>query len=118
MSIITRMLKQKAVYWPFASIDSFGKKVVGSPVQIKVRWEDVSEEFLDGKGERQLSNALVYVDRDVTVGGILMLGTSADVDASGFDTVNIKENDGAWEIRRFDKLPDLKARRYLRSAYL
>ncbi len=118
MSIITKMLKMDAVYWPFVSVDQFGKKVVGSPLYIKVRWEDISEEFLDAMGERQMSNAVIFVDRDVTVGGILMLGTAADVAASGFDSVGIKENEGAWEIRRFDKFPNLKVTEYVRLAYL
>ena len=114
MSLIKRMLKQTAVYWPFLSADQFGVKVVGSPVQIKVRWENKSEEFLDVDGERQISNSVVYVDRDTPVGGILMLGTSADIT----DTVDIKENTGAWEIRKFDSLPNLRATESLRTAYL
>ena len=85
------MLKQTAVYWPFESVDGFGIKVVGSPIEIKVRWEDRNEEFLDSQSETQMSNAVVCVDRDVTLGGILMLGTIADIT----DAVNIKENDGA-----------------------
>lgn len=108
------MLKQTAVYWPFTSIDQFGDKSVGSPVEIKVRWEDKSEEFLGPEGENQISNAIVYVDRDTPTGGILMLGTASDIT----DAVNIKENSGAWEIRRFDKLPNLKATEFLRTVFL
>jgi len=114
MSIITRMRKQDAVYWPYDSIDQFGKKAFGSATAIRVRWEDINEEYLDGAGERRMSKALVYVDRDVLIGGMLMLGTIADIT----DTVNIRENEGAWEIRRFDKLPNLKNTEYLRSVYL
>ena len=114
MSLIKRMRKQTAVYWPLLSVNQFGKKVVGSPVEIKVRWEDISEEFLDSAGERQMSKAVVYVDRDVTLGGILMLGTISDIT----DDINIKENIGAWEIRRFDNLPNIKASEFLKTAYL
>ncbi len=114
MSIIKRMRKQTAVYWPFVSINEFGVKVVGDPVVIKCRWEAKNVEFLDPKGEIQMSNAVVYVDRDTAIGGILMLGTASDIT----DTVNIKENDGAWEIRRFDDLPNLKASEFLKTAYL
>ena len=114
MGIITRMLKQTAVYWPFESVNQFGKKVVGDPVEIDVRWEDASEEFLDSGGERQMSNAVVYVDRDIVLGGILMLGVITDIT----DDVDIKENEGAWEIRKFEKLPNLKATEFLRKAYL
>jgi len=114
MSLIVRMRRQNAVYWPFDSVDQFGKKAVGSPVQIKVRWEDVSEEFLDSNGEIQISRSKVYVDRDMEVGGILMLGTTVDIT----DPIDVKENDGAWEIRKFEKLPTLRATEFLRTAYL
>ena len=83
-------------------------------MQILVRWDDKVEEFLDFEGERKLSNAVVYVGQDMSLGGILMLGTLADIT----DSVNIKENAGAWEIRRFDKIPNLKASEFLRIAYL
>lgn len=114
MSIIKTMRKQQAVYWPYIITDEFGVKQVGSPVLIKCRWEARNEEFLDAEGERQMSKAIVYVDRDTPNGGILMLGVLADIT----DPVNIKENDGAWEIRRFDNLPDLKAKEFLKTAYL
>ena len=114
MRIINRMRKQDAVYWPFVSVNEFGVKAVGSPVAIRCRWEDRNEEFLDANGERQMSMAIVYVDRDAPVGGVLMLGTTADIT----DAVNIKENAGAFEIRRFDNLPDIKANEFLKTAYL
>ena len=72
------------------------------------------EEFLDAGGTKILSNAVVYVDRDVDVGGVLMLGELTDIT----DETNVKENDGAWEIKRYDKLPNLKNTEYLRTAYL
>ena len=114
MSLITRMRKQKCVYWAYSGTNEFGVKQVGSPVLISCRWEDKSEEFLDNKGERQISNAIVYVDRDTPVGGILMLGTLSDIT----DSIDIKENDGAWEIRKFNKEPNIKATEFLRTAYL
>jgi hypothetical protein len=121
MGIITKMKKQTAVYWPSETsesagdaFDDYGKPVVADPIEIDCRWEDVSEEFSDATGTRQISRAKVYVDRDVDVGGILMLGELTDIT----DEVNIKENDGAFEIRRFDKLPNLKATEYLRTAFL
>ncbi len=116
MGIIKRMRKQKAVWWPLAAVeyDNYGQPVATTPVEIKVRWEDVSEEFLDAKGTVQLSRARVFVDRDVEVGGVLMLG---ELD-SGVDENNPKENDNAWEIRRVEKLPNLRNTEYLRTCYL
>ena len=48
------------------------------------------------------------------VEGLLMLGELTDIT----DEVNVRENEGAFEIQRFDKLPTLKADQFLRTAYL
>jgi len=111
------MLKQVAVYWKLSSLefDNYGQPIPTTPVEIKCRWEDVSEEFLDANGTIQLSNARVYVDRDVEVGGVLMLG---ELDSGVMDLVDIKENENAWEIKRFEKLPTLRATQFLRTCYL
>jgi hypothetical protein len=114
MRILTTMLKQTCVYWAFSSIDQFGEKTFSSGVDISCRWEAKTEEFLDAMGERQLSNAVVCVDRDIAVGSVLMLGTTSDIT----DETTIKENAGAWEVKRFDKLPTLKATEFLRTCYL
>ena len=114
MRIITKMLKQKAVWWASTGFGNYGQPTVSTPVEIDVRWEDVGEEFLDKDGTIQLSRARVYVDRDVEIGGLLMLG---ELD-SGVDEATPKNNDGVWEIRRFEKLPTLKATQFLRTCYL
>ncbi len=115
MSLIkTRMLKQTAVWWPSTSFDDYGKPIVATPIEISVRWEDVNEEFIDKNGTVRLSTSQVYVDRDVEVGGVLMLG---ELD-SGVDEDDPKKTDGAGEIRRLDKFPNLRATEFLRRAWL
>lgn len=114
MNIITRMRKQKCVYWALSSKNQFGEKQYDSPVEISCRWEDSSVEYLNSDGERVVSNAVVYVDRDVFVGSILMLGVLADIT----DYTYIKENVGAYEIQKFEKLPNFKTTEFLRTVYL
>ena len=63
----------------------------------------------------KISKAKVYVASDVDVGGVLWQGRLADVPTS---TTAPKKNAGAFEIIRFDKLPTLNCRKYLRTAYL
>jgi len=120
MGIIKRMRKQIAVHWALASAESggiahddYGQPVLTDPVEIECRWEAKSEEFVAANGTKTTSRAVVYVDRDVDVGGVLMLGELTDV-----TDVDAKENEGAWEIKRFDRIPNLKATEYLRIAYL
>lgn len=120
MKILKTMLKQKAVYWPLLSNDSggvrfdaFGQPQYASPIEIECRWEDGNEEYLDDKGQRFISRAVVYVDRDLEVGGLLMLGEMY----SGMES-NPKANQDVWEVKRFNKLPTLRAKHFLRSAIL
>lgn len=114
MSIITKMRKQSCVYWALTGFDNYGQPTWDSPVEIDCRWEDVHEEFIDANEQRQISKAIIYVDRDICVGSILMLGALD----SGVDEISPKQNDNAYEIQRFEKLPTLKATEFLRTAIL
>ncbi len=122
MSLIARMRKQTCVYWALLGADSagvvnyddYGQPQHTDPVEITVRWESVTVEFLDAQGTRQLSNAVVYSGEDLDLGGVLMLGELTDITDEDIP----KENDDAWEIRRFDKLPNLRNTEILRTCYL
>ena len=121
MSIITRMRKQTAVYWALEGVesggddyDNFGQPQYTTPVELTVRWEARTEEFLDSQGTRVLSNAIVYAGQDVDIAGVLMLGELTDIT----DADNPKENDDAWEIKRFEKLPNLRNTEFLRTVFL
>lgn len=120
MRILTKMLKQYAVYWPPGSeaggqdFDSYGRPVYTTAIEIRCRWEDIAEEFIGPDGTDQVSRSKVFVDRDVRTGGVLWLGRLVDVG----DLVNPKRNNNAWEVRRFDKVPTLNATQFVRMAYL
>jgi len=110
------MLKQTCVYWapndvPF---DDYGQPQYANAVELKCRWEDVAEEFIGPRGTTEMSRSIVYVESDVEPGGVLLLG---EIESST-DQITPKNNAGAWEIRKFDKLPNLKATEFLRTAYL
>ena len=121
MSLIDRMRKQICVYWPLANIESgqvafddYGHPQYSGFVEMDCRWEDIMEEYLDSQGTRQLSRSKVFVGSDVQVGGVIMLGTSDDI----IDEENPLQNDNAFEIKRFEKTPNLKATEYLRVVYV
>lgn len=110
MGIITRMLKQDAVYWPPASRDKYGRPGVGTPVAIRCRKEDINLQFTDLRGELRVSNAMFYVSRDVELGGYLWLGELADAPSDP------REHQGAYEIKQFMTIPKLNMRETLRQA--
>ncbi len=122
MSLITRMMRQRAVYWEPTGVDRFGQPLWAAPIEISCRWVDKEIQFTftstagaktNAKSELFQSKALVYVDRDLLLHGHLMLGElNSDV------TADPRENAGAWEILGWKKTPDLKAREFLRTAIL
>jgi len=130
MGIITKMRKQSGVYWAFANTesggiayDNYGNPQLTDPVEIDCRWEDVNIEFLDATGTRQLSNAIIYVDRAMKPGEVLFKGELTDLSVA--EQADAKSAEGAWEIKRYDELPTLRYKsatpdenQLLRTAYL
>lgn len=118
------MMKQQLVYWPPAGKDMFGKPVWGTAVQLACRWEDDNDEMLTPEGERVISSAKVFVAQDVLYSGVLLLLNQNETINSLLDQTNPWNNiDGSGVARprriiRFSKLPDLKNRQTLRTAYV
>jgi hypothetical protein len=101
---------QTATYWACSSDDGYGGKSFASPVSLEVKWEEVSEKFLNQAGEEVVSKAKVFVQQDVTVGSYLYWGTSTA--ASPYDV------SGAYEIKAFSKISDFSGTGYERKAML
>lgn len=115
MSLIRKITRyDKAVYWPPVGADGTGEQGFGDPVEIGVRWEDVTATYQDRAGNSQTSKATVYVDRDVEELGCLWHGKFADLT----DLANPFKNPTAWEIKRLDKIPKLRNNEVVRVAYL
>lgn len=127
-SIITRNLRQHAVYWGSPVEDGYGGVSYADPIQISCRWEDKQQIIgtITGNqivGFQNMSRAIVYVDRDLDVDGFLMLGTLDDLtdssgDSSGeyYDPHQIAT---AYIIKRFEKTPALHSTtEFLRVAFL
>lgn len=114
IGIAKRVMKQTAVLWVAEAPDDFGKPTYATPVAIDCRWTVKNVEFIGANNERELSRAVVVVDRDITLGSMLFLGAIADLT----DENNPIENDGAWEVRQFGSTPDLKAKKFYRKVLL
>ena len=110
VSYLTRNLRQDATYWGKGAPDGFGGVAWAAPAAIKARWEDRQVQFTAANGEATVSRSVVYVDRDVELGGYLYLGTT-----SGADPTVIT---GAWVIQQFSKIPNLAATAFERKAFL
>ena len=113
--ITTHALNQTAVWWSGATNDGYGGRTFATMTEITVRWEDKPELFRNALGVEVTSQAVVYLDRDVTVGDYLMLGTVA-VLASGADQPH--DLPTSFAVKAFAKSPDLAAARFVRKAWL
>ncbi len=113
-AIIEKVRKMKAVWWQrSATPDRYGKFSFEGPVEIDCRWDERTQEFVDSQGERLLSSAVVMVDRVMAPGDRLKRG-EMDSDTPD-DPLTIRT---AFEIKRLDRIPTLKADKELLMAYL
>lgn len=103
MSVITKMRKQTAVYWAPGAFDNYGRPLALPPIQIACRWDDANEQYLDKNGNMQMSQAIVYPDRQLAFGGILWKGLiTGIVSGSPFN------NPYAWEIAKLQAIPNFR----------
>ena len=75
MTAYTQNMTQDATYWPLSANDGFGGGSYGAAVAIKCRWQNAQKLFRDAQGREAVSEAIVYVDRELDNGGKLKLGT-------------------------------------------
>lgn len=114
----SRLLNQKALYWPPGSPDGFGGMTFGDPSEIPCRWEEKMIQYLSRTGETKISRAIVFVDQDLIPGGYLYLGSRTDLEShlpSAFEPTDLPN---AWEIQSFTRIPGISAQQFTRSAIL
>jgi hypothetical protein len=127
MSLITRMRRQNAIYWPPTVPDMWGAPGAGPLVElvrtpagnVRVRWEDTHELFIAADGTNATSRAKVFVPllpdgTEVVPGGWLWLGDRADLT----DEATPNANEGAYRIQGFEKKPNLRVTEFVRIAML
>lgn len=77
MPAYTHNLIEDLTYWPPDANTASGGSTFGAPVAIKGRWQDRQVLFRDAQGRERVSEAVVYVDRELVTGGYLYRGVSS-----------------------------------------
>lgn len=111
----TRNLHQKCCYWGNPIPDGYGGFTFDEPVELDCRWEDISMTELAALGIASTIRSEVYLSQDVDEQGMLLLKELVELDSSEY---NDPVSAGAFIIVRFDRIPTLKANKFLRKAYV
>lgn len=114
LSLAKKVMKQTVVYWRRDDVNDDGQPTWHDPIEVPCRWDYDVAEVVTPQGETFNSTAKVIVDRDMDVGGVIMLGSFDDVT----DEANPKENAEAWEIKHFKRTANIKGKKYLREAFV
>ncbi len=101
---------QTITYWAGSGFGNDGSTSFAAPSSIKGRWEDRSEKFMSSLQSEEISTAVVFLDQDVSPGDYLYLGTSTQT--------NPLLLSDAHKVEGFSKIPDLRAVRWERKAWL
>lgn len=113
MHFVLRNLNQDVTYWAPSTQNIYGQTGYAAPVLMKGRWQGRVQEIRKPSGDETISQAEVFLDGDVVVGGFLALG----------DYVTPPNNlavppVGSFEIQLFVSTPDLRSLGTERRAYL
>jgi hypothetical protein len=111
----TWALNQICVYWKRLAPDGHGGYLWEDPVELVCRWEIKQELISDAQGRQITSNAKILLNQDVVVGDFLYLGDLDDITSSSGSPGSM---DQAYEVKRFDKIPDIPAEEFTRWAWL
>lgn len=112
---LPKLLKEDAVYWASVPGGGSGNSGYDRPIEIKCRWEEMATEFTAMDGTTKVSRARVMVDRDlVPPGGILRYGTLNVLD----DTDDPFGNSDVYVIQGWERIPNIRAAKFVRTAVL
>lgn len=103
--IKSRLRKQDAVVWKFATFDDEGQVTVNSPIAMKVRTEEKTRETLDPKGNTVVTFMSINVSSEVVVGSLIWLGKKSDLPTTITNILQVIDRDNIPNTkgRRFDR---------------
>jgi hypothetical protein len=117
-------LPHTALYWEIATgadrTDAYGEIQVRQPVELRVRWETMRTESVSfaAQGATVAFEATVYLEREVTVGSLLWLGSFGDWLGTGTGTGGTEDALGGelHQVQGYDEIADVKGRVHERMA--
>ena len=107
-----------AVYWAKTASDGYGEATYAAPVELKVRWVDKQEEFIDDDAEKQLSRAKVFAGQDVNLYSYFFRGTLDDLPSDATDPEDLKDSYDLHQVRQNMEEDNIRATNRVYMAWL
>lgn len=107
---------QTAVLWPTTTPDAFGQLQVGSPIEIRVRWNTKRSEAQGPNGGTITLDGQASVLQDIAIGSHMWLGTLEDFYGTGSGSA--EEDTEVMRVATFNATPDIKNRYQQRTVGL
>ena len=108
---------QTAVYWANPVNDGFNHFTFDDPIEIKCRWQDKIQILGQPDETQMISRAIALVTQDMTVDGLLWLGTLSQL--SSIQRTEPHQIPNICIIKRFEKSPFVgSSTEYLRKVHL
>lgn len=111
MSYITRNLVAQCTYWAPTTNGEYGVSGFSAPIIVMTRWEDRVQKVMKPSGEEVMSQATVFVDTDLAIGGYLAQGDQT-ASSTPYGVT------GANEILQYKIVPNLRNNMSERRAFL
>lgn len=118
MSIITKMRRQRCVWWNKLGDNKFGNVQYAPAVELKCRWEDSFSEVVGPEGLTVNTAHTVYPETVTPVGGVMKLCLLSDLTDEQINSQNPERIPGAVSIKSFTNSPNLRNTRRLYTAKL
>jgi len=117
LAFIDKVCVQTACYWGSPVEDGYGGYTYTTAIEIKCRWDDVSEKITNQKGNEIISNAQLLITQDLNEEGFLWLGALTSLTtAQKADPLKVEK---AYPIQKLEKSPLFKStNKFVRKVYL
>jgi hypothetical protein len=106
---LLKYLRQKACYWAKKRSSPQGQNTYENPVELPCRWDDSETQIVEPSGRVVTYESMIMLNVAVKKGGLIFLGTLADVKALGIQMPTVPSvAQGAKEIQRVAKTTGFK----------
>jgi hypothetical protein len=112
LDIIRKRATQTMVYWGSPTSDGYGGNTYADAEELACIWEEKQKIILDSMGKELVSLAVVFVNQDLDIGGLLYLGSLDDLDSNALPPSE------TYEILSEEKLKGFASGDYVRVYYL